>query len=185
MGRFYVLFVFTVLRSLLGADMHHGVCGRWEQIFSLFLGAKGLGMYCNCIILFDPWMDKRRKGVQNMEQTITFQALIQVGAIIMGAWGFFKVIMEIVKAINTRHDKEQAWDKAVEDFKNERENLRDEFNGRLDEQDAKNQQLLSMLCMTLRAQDAILGALVEQGIGNGEIKDMHKELKVFILDQVQ
>jgi hypothetical protein len=39
--------------------------------------------------------------------------------------------------------------------------------------------------MTLRAQDAILEALVEQGIGNGEIKSMHKELKDFILDQVQ
>lgn len=121
----------------------------------------------------------------SMDSSITFQALIQCGAIIMGAWGFFKVIMEIVKAINTRHDKEQAWDKAVEDFNKERESLKTEFNLRLDEQDAKNQQLLSMLCMTLRAQDAILEALVEQGIGNGEIKAMHKELKDFILDQVQ
>ena len=120
-----------------------------------------------------------------MDSSITFQALIQCGAIIMGAWGFFKVIMEIVKVINTRHDKEQAWDKAVEDFNKERESLKTEFNLRLDEQDAKNQQLLSMLCMTLRAQDAILEALVEQGIGNGEIKAMHKELKDFILDQVQ
>lgn len=120
-----------------------------------------------------------------MEQTITLQALIQCGALIMGAWGFFKVIMEIVKAINTRHDKEQAWDKAVEDFNKERETLKDEFNGRLNEQDAKIQQLLSMLCMTLRAQDAILEALVEQGIGNGEIKAMHKELKDFIMEQVR
>ena len=93
-----------------------------------------------------------------MDQTITLQALIQCGAVIMGAWGFFKVIMEIVKAINARHDKEQTWDKAVEDFNKERECLRDEFNGRLNEQDAKIQQLLSMLCMTLRAQDAILEA---------------------------
>ena len=103
----------------------------------------------------------------------------------MGAWGFFKVIMEIVKAINTRHDKEQTWDKAVEDFNKERESLRDEFKGRLSDQDAKIQQLLSMLCMTLRAQDAILEALVEQGIGNGEIKAMHKELKDFIMEQVR
>ena len=120
-----------------------------------------------------------------MDQTITLQALIQCGAVIMGAWGFFKVIMEIVKAINARHDKEQTWDKVVEDFNKERECLRDEFNGRLNEQDAKIQQLLSMLCMTLRAQDAILEALVEQGIGNGEIKSMHKELKDFIMEQVK
>ena len=120
-----------------------------------------------------------------MNQTITLQALIQMGALIMGIWGFYKVIMEIVKAINTRHDKEQAWDKAVKDIEVDRESLKKEFNERLNDQDAKIQQLLSMLCMTLRAQDAILEALVEQGIGNGEIKTMHKELKDFILEQVQ
>ena len=120
-----------------------------------------------------------------MDQTITIQALMQLGALIVGAWGFFKVIMEIVKAINARHDKEQAWDKAVEDFNKERETLKDEFNSRLNEQDAKIQQLLSMVCMTLRAQEAILEALVEQGIGNGEIRAMHKELKDFIVEQVK
>ena len=120
-----------------------------------------------------------------MDQTITIQVLMQIGALIVGAWGFFKVIMEIIKAINARHDKEQAWDKAVEDFNKERESLKDEFNGRLNEQDAKIQQLLSMVCMTLRAQEAILEALVEQGIGNGEIRAMHKELKDFIVEQVK
>ena len=120
-----------------------------------------------------------------MEQTITIQALMQIGALIIGGWGFFKVIMEIVKAINARHDKEQAWDKAVEDIAVDREALKNEFNGRLTDQDAKIQQLLSMVCMTLKAQDAILEALVEQGIGNGDIKSMHKELKDFILYKVQ
>ena len=120
-----------------------------------------------------------------MDQTITIQALMQVGVIIAGVWGSYKVIMEIIKAITDRHDKEQAWDKAVEDIAVDREALKNEFNVRLSDQDAKIQQLLSMLCMTLRAQDAILEALVEQGIGNGEIKTMHKELKDFILDQVQ
>ena len=119
-----------------------------------------------------------------MDQTITIQALMQVGAVIAGIYGSYKVIMEIIKAITDRHDKEQAWDKAVEDIAVDREALKSEFNARLTEQDAKIQQLLSMLCMTLRAQDAILEALVEQGIGNGEIKSMHKELKDFILDQV-
>ena len=119
-----------------------------------------------------------------MDQTITIQALMQVGAVIAGIYGSYKVIMEVIKAITDRHDKEQAWDKAVEDIAVDREALKSEFNARLTEQDTKIQQLLSMLCMTLRAQDAILEALVEQGIGNGEIKSMHKELKDFILDQV-
>lgn len=121
----------------------------------------------------------------NMDQTITIQALIQMGALIMGIWGFYKVIMEIVKAINARHDKEAAWDKAVKDIAVDRETLKNEFDSRLDDQDAKIQQLVSMICMTLRAQDAILEALVEKDIGNGEIRSMHKELKDFILEQVQ
>jgi hypothetical protein len=120
-----------------------------------------------------------------MDQTITLQALLQCGAVIVGLWGFYKVIMEIVKAITARHDKEAAWDKAVKDIEVDRESLKNEFNSRLDEQDAKIQQLVAMICMTLRAQDAILEALVEKEIGNGEIRAMHKELKDFIMEQVQ
>ena len=120
-----------------------------------------------------------------MQTEITLQALLQCGAIIFGLWGAYKTIMEIVKAITNRHDKEQAWDKAVKDIEVDREALKNEFNERLDEQDGKFQQLLSMLCMCLRAQDAILDALVRDNIGNGEIKDMHKELKTFILEQVE
>lgn len=119
-----------------------------------------------------------------METSITLQALVQCAAILFGLWGAYKTIMEIIKAINERHDKEQAWDKAVKNIEVDREKLSDEFNTRLDEQDAKIQQLLAMICMTLRAQDAILEALVEKSIGNGEIKAMHKELKDFIIKQV-
>ena len=118
-----------------------------------------------------------------MDQTITLQALIQCGALIMGIWGFYKVIMEIVKNITERHDREQAWDKAVEDFKGEREALRGEFNGRLDEQDAKIQQLFSMMIMLMKAQNACLEGLIEQGC-NGEVKKMHHELNAFITDQI-
>lgn len=120
-----------------------------------------------------------------MDQTITIQALIQMGALIMGIWGFYKIVMEIIKAITDRHDKEQAWSKAVKDIEVDRETLKNEFNSRLDEQDAKIQQLVAMICMTLKAQDAILEALVEKEIGNGEIKAMHKELKDFIMKQVE
>lgn len=120
-----------------------------------------------------------------METSITLQALIQCAAIIFGLWGAYKTIMEIIKAINDRHDKEKSWDKAVEDLVVDREKLSDEFNSRLDEQDAKFQQLLSMQCMCLRAQDAILDALVKDNIGNGEIKEMHRDLKDFIMKQVE
>ena len=117
----------------------------------------------------------------------------------MGIWGFVKVAKDIKKNSDEEHDRRQSWDKAAKvieekaeiwdkglsDIYSERKAIVKQYNERLDDQDAKIQQLLSMLCMTLRAQDAILEALVEQGIGNGEIKSMHKELKGFILDQVQ
>jgi len=119
-----------------------------------------------------------------MQTEITIQALIQCGAIIMGAWGFYKIIMEIVKNITERHDREQAWDKAVKDISQERSRLTEEFSARLDEQDARIQQLYSMMCMFMRSQNAILEALIEQGIGNGEIKAMHKELNSYIVNQL-
>lgn len=119
-----------------------------------------------------------------MEQTITIQALLQSGAIIMGAWGFYKILMEIIKAITDRHDKEKAWDKAVKDIEVDREKLSDEFNSRLDEQDAKIQQVLAMLSICIRAQDTILEALSNSNIGNGEVKEMRKELKKFISEQI-
>ena len=119
-----------------------------------------------------------------MEQTITIQAIIQCGAIVVGLWGFFKVAMEIVRAITARHDKEASWDKAVKDIAVDRQTLKTEFDARLDEQDAKIQQLYSMFVMMLKSQNAILEALIEQGIGNGEIKNMHRELNDFITDQV-
>ena len=134
-----------------------------------------------------------------MDASSYLQAFITVGGAIMGIWGFAKVISDIKskndgevkrrdkidKVVKIVEDKHEAWDKGLSDIYAERDAIVRQYNGRLDEQDAKIQQLLSMLCMTLRAQDAILEALVEQGIGNGEIKSMHKELKDFILDQVQ
>lgn len=127
------------------------------------------------------------------------QGVITSAIVLSAVWGFVKVIKEIKKDNDTEHDKRQRWDKAADvidkkadfwdkglaDMEQGRKDIVKRYDGRLDEQDAKIQQLLSMLCMTLRAQDAILEALVEQGIGNGEIKSMHKELKGFILDQVQ
>ena len=132
--------------------------------------------------------------------TIGYLQGLITGAVALSAiWGFIKVIKEIKKDNDAEHDRRQGWDKAAKtieenasawnkglaDIDGMRGQLVQRYDGKLADQDAKIQQLLSMLCMTLRAQDAILEALVEQGIGNGEIKAMHKELKDFILDQVQ
>ena len=119
------------------------------------------------------------------EMTLTFAEVAKILVILGTMWGGYKIIMEIIDKITQRHDREQAWDKAVHDIEVDREALKNEFNERLDDQDAKDQQLVAMMCMCLRANDALLEALVGSGIGNGEIRDMHKELKDFILEQVQ
>lgn len=130
--------------------------------------------------------------------SLTFAHIVQALAVVIVIYEVLKKIMEIKSKSDEDHDRRQSWDNAAAVLK-EKEKIWDEgikdaaldrqriiarYDARLDEQDAKIQQLLSMLCMTLRAQDAILEALVEDGIGNGDIKAMHKELKDFILDQV-
>ena len=119
------------------------------------------------------------------EMTLTFAEVAKILVILGTMWGGYKIIMEIIDKITQRHDREQAWDDAVKRIEVDRVTLEENFNGRLDEQDAKNQQLVAMMCMCLRANDAILEALVDKDIGNGEIKAMHKELKDFIMEQVQ
>lgn len=117
--------------------------------------------------------------------TLTFAEVTKILVILGTMWGGYKIIMEIIDKITQRHDREQAWDSAVKKIEVDRATLENKFNDRLDEQDAKNQQLVAMMCMCLRANDAILEALVDKDIGNGEIKAMHKELKDFIMEQVQ
>ena len=107
-----------------------------------------------------------------MEQTITFQALLECGAIVMGLWGFYKVIMEIVKAINTRHDKEQRWDDAVETISEERQKIVDLYDVRLADlekkidknhcdTEAKIQELKAELMIQLECIQAVLKGLEE------------------------
>lgn len=127
------------------------------------------------------------------------QGIITGAMALVAIWGFIKVVKEIKKDNDTEHDRRQKWDNAAKtiedkadlwdkglaDMEQGRKDIIVRYDGRLGEQDAKIQQIVSMMCMVLRAQDAILEALVEDGIGNGDIKAMHKELKGFILEQVQ
>lgn len=127
------------------------------------------------------------------------QGIITGAMALVAIWGFIKVVKEIKKDNDTEHDRRQKWDNAAKtiedksdlwdkglaDMEQGRKDIIERYDGRLGDQDARIQQIVSMMCMVLRAQDAILEALVEQGIGNGDIKAMHKELKGFILDQVQ
>ena len=47
-----------------------------------------------------------------MDEVITISELVHFCALIIGVGGFYKIIMEIVKSITARHDREQKWDEA-------------------------------------------------------------------------
>ena len=115
-----------------------------------------------------------------MELTnLTFAYIMQALAVIIILYEAYKKIMEIKKTSDEGHDRQQKWDNAANVLKEkekkwdegmynaemERKKIVERYDARLDEQDAKIQQLLSMLCMCLRAQDAILEALVEKAGG--------------------
>ena len=126
------------------------------------------------------------------------QAYITVGSSLLGIWGFVKIyrdfkknndeevkhkerIDNVVKIVEESHDK---WDKGLSDVYAERKEIVRQYNERLDEQDAKTQDLLNMVIMIMQAQDAILEALIEAGIGNGDIKETRKELHKSISEQL-
>jgi len=126
------------------------------------------------------------------------QAYITVGSSILGIWGFIKVYRDfkknndeavkrdqrIDKVVQIVEEKHEKWDKGLNDVYAERNAIVKQYNERLDEQDAKIQDLLSMLVMVMQAQDAILEALIEQGIGNGDIKETRKALHKSISEQL-
>ena len=125
------------------------------------------------------------------------QALITTGGVIMGVWGFIKVIKDIKKNNDDEHDRRQRWDRAAKrvedsadkwdkglsDATSEREAIADRYDKRLDDMDGKIQQLYSMVVLLLKAQDATFEEQVKNG-ANGEIKKMHAELNNFIFSEI-
>lgn len=121
-----------------------------------------------------------------MDQTITMQALAQCAALIMGIWGFFKVVMEIVKQINARHDKEQLWDKTAENLEKGRQEIITRYDEKLAEMDAKIdenhadteakiQELKAEMLLQLECIQAILDGLGQLQC-NGPVTEQKKRL---------
>ena len=126
-----------------------------------------------------------------MEQTITLQALIQAIAVIAGIWGSYKIIMEIVKAITDRHDKEQEWSKTKEDLEKGRqeiiarydtklEELENKIEGNHSDTEAKIQELKAEMLILTKSVSAILDGLTQQGC-NGAVTEAKKELDSFLM----
>lgn len=59
-----------------------------------------------------------------MEASITLSQLLEVLGVLVAVWGAYKVVIEIVERINTKHDQVQKWDeydKQIKDIKKEQE----------------------------------------------------------------
>lgn len=128
---------------------------------------------------------------------VYIQALVTTAGVIMGVWGFVKVVRDIKKTNDDEVEKRNRWDKAakrVEDCADkwdkgladtyaERKAIVDRYDDRLDEMDGKIQQLYAMVVLLLKAQDATFEEQVKNG-ANGEIKKMHNELNNFIFSEI-
>ena len=126
-------------------------------------------------------------------QTVTYDDLVKLAVVIVAIWGFVKIIMEIVKAINARHDREQAWDETADKLRKERnedicqyneqlagirksqEEIRVEFDGKV--QDLKAEQLIIVECLR-----AILDGLHQQGC-NGRVSDALNTLDDYLVER--
>lgn len=76
-----------------------------------------------------------------MDQTITFSTLVYMGGLIIGFWGFVRVVKEIIKFINDRHDKEQGWD-----------GLKEEVKQLVDESKRNKEQIYDTIAQNVQAE---------------------------------
>lgn len=121
---------------------------------------------------------------------VTFDDIIKLAIIIMGIWGFAKVIMEIVKAITARHDREQKWDEMAESINASRENIIAKYDYKLVElekkiddnhadTESKLQQLGAEMYMHTEVLNAILDGLTQLG-ANGEVTKAKEKMAEFM-----
>lgn len=135
--------------------------------------------------------------------------LEHVAVIVMAVWGFWKVITEIVKNINARHDKEQRWDDMVSKSEEEKERIYEEISNNVQAErdkiydkydtklveieqkietnhsdtEAKLQEIASVLMILTKGQLAALEGLKQQGC-NGAVTAAKNELDDFLMNKV-
>ena len=128
-----------------------------------------------------------------MNQTITLQALIQVGAAFVALVGVYRAIMEVIKAITTRHDKEQEWTKTAQDLENGRQEIIKRYDAKLSEmenkiddihtdEEAKIQELRAEMLMLTKCMSAVLDGLKQLNC-NGAVSEAKKNLDEFLMNR--
>ena len=128
------------------------------------------------------------------EQTITIDFIVKAGIAFIGFWGFLKVVLEVVEAINKRHDREQKWDDYSENLEKERNKIYEKYDERLYEvekqiannstdTDAKIQDIKAEITILTKSMSAILDGLIQQGC-NGSVEKDKKNLDEFLMSKL-
>ena len=128
------------------------------------------------------------------EQTITIDFIVKAGITFIGFWGFLKVVLEVVEAINKRHDREQKWDDYSENLEKERNKIYEKYDERLYEvekqiannstdTDAKIQDIKIEITILTKSMSAILDGLIQQGC-NGPVTEAKKNLDEFLMSKL-
>lgn len=121
--------------------------------------------------------------MQTPDPMMTINAInILIGAaiIFMGLYGFYEVVAKFVKKINERHDKEQAWDRAVSQIADERKKITDMYDERLDDLEAKMQSIVAEQYIIMETQQAILDGLGQLKC-NGPVTEQKKKIDKYLL----
>jgi len=126
-------------------------------------------------------------------EVVTFDDLVKIAVVLMALWGFYKVIMEIVKAITARHDREQKWDDTANNLRKERQDDMCHYNEQLtdirNQQDeirtdfeAKVQEVKAEQYVIVECLRAVLDGLHQQGC-NGKVSEAIETLDDYLLER--
>ena len=128
-----------------------------------------------------------------MDQTITMSMIIQMGVLIIGLWGFIKVIKEIVQNITARHDREQSWDEMEQNIEKGRQEIIEKYDAKLAEMEkkiddnhadteAKFQAIRAELFILTECMSAVLDGLKQQGC-NGKVTEASENLSHYMRER--
>ena len=120
--------------------------------------------------------------MQTPDSMLTLNAiniLIAAAIILMGVYGFYEVVAKIVKKINERHDKEQAWDKAVSQIAEERKEFGKVYDVRLTDIETQMQSIMEEQYVIIETLQAVLDGLGQLKC-NGPVTRQKKILSKYL-----
>lgn len=125
--------------------------------------------------------------------TITIESIKTTIIVVIALWGVYKVLKEIIKAFNERHDREQSWDKMttmendiMEKYKKDQAEKWAQYDAKIEQvntkleenqtdTEAKLQEIRSELCLLTYAMMGALDGLKQLGC-NGKVTDARERI---------